>query len=195
MLRAVRAAVGDDVAVIAKLNMVDGYRRGLSLDDSVAAARLLESDGPVDAIELTGGSSLRNPMFLFRGEAPVHELAAAFPRPMRTAIRLTGKRFLRSYPFSEAYFLPYARQFREALDLPLILLGGITRLETVQAALDGGFAFVAMARSLLRDADLVRRWAGGDKTPSPCDHRNKCMSTIYGGTHCVLVDPEHRPGH
>ena len=195
VLRAVRAAVGQDMAVIAKLNMVDGYRGGLQLDDSIEAARFLESDAVVDAIELTGGSSLRNPMYLFRGEAPVHELAGAFPQPMRTAIRLTGRRFLRSYPFSEAYFLPFARQFRDALDVPLILLGGINRLETVQAALDEGFAFVAMARALLREPDLVRRWARGDTADSPCDHRNKCIPTIYGGTHCVLVAPEDRPGH
>ena len=195
VLQAVRAAVGDGVAVIAKLNMVDGYRRGLALDDSIATARLIESDGLLDAIELTGGSSLRNPMYLFRGEAPIHELAAAFPQPMRTGIRLTGKRFLRSYDFEEAYFLPAARQFREALNLPLILLGGVNRLETVQTAVDEGFAFVAMARALLREPDLVRRWAGGDVAGSPCDHRNKCMPTIYGGTHCVLVDPQDRPGH
>ena len=195
VLQAVRAAVGQDMVVIAKLNMTDGYRGGLALEDSISAARLIESDGVLDAIELTGGSSLRNPMYLFRGEAPVHELAAAFPQPMRTAIKLTGRRFLRSYPFEEAYFLPYARQFRAALDLPLILLGGINRLETVQAALDEGFAFVAMARALLREPDLVRRWADGDVAESRCDHRNKCMATIYGGTHCVLVDPELRPGH
>lgn len=195
VLQAVRSAVGQDMAVIAKLNMADGYPGGLWLDESIAAAALVESDGVVDAIELTGGSSLRNPMYLFRGEAPIHELAAAFPQPMRTAIKLTGKRFMRSYPFAEAYFLPYARQFREALDVPLILLGGINRLDTVRAALDEGFELVAMARALLREPDLVQRWHSGDVGESLCDHRNKCMPTIYVGTHCVLVAPQDRPGH
>jgi 2,4-dienoyl-CoA reductase-like NADH-dependent reductase (Old Yellow Enzyme family) len=195
VLAAVRDTVGNDVAVTAKLNMADGYPGGLWLDDSISAARLIESDGTLDAIELTGGSSLRNPMYLFRGEAPIHELAAAFPQPMRAGIKLAGKRFMPSYPFEEAYFLPYARQFREALDLPLILLGGINRLETVRAALDEGFDFVAMARALLREPDLVARWEKGDTLESLCIHCNKCMPTIYGGTHCVLVAPEDRPGH
>jgi 2,4-dienoyl-CoA reductase-like NADH-dependent reductase (Old Yellow Enzyme family) len=195
VLAAVRAAVGEDIAVTAKLNMADGYPGGLWLDDSIEAARLISSDGVLDAIELTGGSSLRNPMYLFRGEAPIHELAAAFPQPMRAAIKLAGKRFMPSYPFEEAYFLPYARQFREALDLPLILLGGINRLETVRGALDEGFDFVAMARALLREPDLVARWEKGDTLESLCIHCNKCMPTIYGGTHCVLVAPEDRPGH
>ena len=41
--------------------------------------------------------------------------------------------------------------------MPLILLGGIDRLATVERALDEGFAFVQMARALLREPDLVHR--------------------------------------
>ena len=41
--------------------------------------------------------------------------------------------------------------------MPLILLGGINRLDTMSEALDEGFAFVQMARALLREPDLVHR--------------------------------------
>ncbi len=194
VLRAVREAVGPSTAVLAKLNMDDGYAGGLWLDESLEAARLLESDDVLDALELTGGSSFRNPMYSFRGEVPLQELAAAFPQPVRTGFRLMGGRFLRAYPFEEAYFLPYARQFREALRTPIVLLGGINRLETVLGALDEGFAFVAMGRALLREPDLLRRWQEGDPGESLCVHCNKCVPTIYRGTHCVLVPPERRPG-
>jgi 2,4-dienoyl-CoA reductase-like NADH-dependent reductase (Old Yellow Enzyme family) len=193
--RAVREAVGPDMAVIAKLNMADGYPGGIWLEESIEAARLIESDGVLDALELTGGSSLKNPMYLFRGEAPIEEMAQAFPQPLRTGFKLMGKRFLPSYPFEEAYFLAYARQFRAALEMPLILLGGINRLDTVHTALADGFEFVAMGRALLREPDLLRRWQGGDVAESLCVHCNKCMPTIYSGTHCVLVAPEDRPGH
>ena len=175
--------------------MADGYRGGIWLDESIEAALLLESDGVLDALELTGGSSLKNPMYLFRGDAPVDEMAKAFPQPLRTAFRLMGKRFLPSYPFEEAYFLSYARQFREALRMPLVLLGGINRLDTVRTALAEGFEFVAMGRALLREPDLVRRWQDGDVTEGLCVHCNKCIPTIYRGTHCVLVPPDQRPGH
>jgi 4,4'-dithiodibutanoate disulfide reductase len=122
-------------------------------------------------------------------------MAASFRQPVRTGFKLMGKRFLRTYPFEEAYFLPYARQFREALTTPLVLLGGINRLETVRSALDEGFAFVAMGRALLREPDLPRRWRAGQTGEGLCVHCNKCMPTIYRGTHCVLVAPEDRPGH
>jgi 2,4-dienoyl-CoA reductase-like NADH-dependent reductase (Old Yellow Enzyme family) len=92
------------------------------------------------------------------------------------------------YPFEEAYFLAEARRFRAALRLPLILLGGINRLETVEQALAEGFEFVALGRALLREPGLVARWRGGDRRESLCTHCNQCVPTIYTGTRCVLVD-------
>jgi 2,4-dienoyl-CoA reductase-like NADH-dependent reductase (Old Yellow Enzyme family) len=187
VVAAVREAVGRRVAVTAKLNMADGVPGGLWLDESVEVGRMLEHDGHLDALELTGGSSLSNPMYLFRGEAPLKEFAATLPPAARLGFRFVGRRFLPEYPFEEAFFLPYARQFRDALAMPLILLGGISRLDTVERALDEGFAFVAMARALLREPDLVSRMEAGTATDSLCIHCNKCMPTIYRGTRCVLV--------
>jgi 2,4-dienoyl-CoA reductase-like NADH-dependent reductase (Old Yellow Enzyme family) len=191
----VKEATGDRIAVLAKLNMADGVPGGLWIDESIEVARMLEADGALDAIVLTGGSSFENPMYLFRGDAPIAEMAQTFPPKLRLGFKLLAKRFFVTYPFEEAYFLPYARQFRAALDMPLVLLGGINRLDTVRAALQEGFDFVQMGRALLREPDLVGRWKEGDDRESLCIHCNKCMPTIYRGTHCVLVGPENRPGH
>ncbi len=188
--RAVRDAVGGHLAVIIKLNMDDGVPGGFWLDESIQVARWLEADGSADALELTAGSSLLNPMYLFTGDAPVREFAAQFRQPVRLGIRLGGGRFLHSYPYQEAYLLDRARQFRAAVRLPLILLGGITRKETMDRAMAEGFAFVAMARALLREPDLLRRMRADPGTRSLCIHCNKCMPTIYRGTHCVLTTAE-----
>jgi 2,4-dienoyl-CoA reductase-like NADH-dependent reductase (Old Yellow Enzyme family) len=185
--RAVRDAVGDQVAITAKLNMDDGVRGGFQLAESLQVAAWLERDGSVDALELTAGSSLLNPMYLFTGDAPVREFAAVFPPPLRWGLRLSGRAFLRSYPFREAYLLDRAREFLRELGLPLILLGGITQRATIDAAVAEGFAFVAMARALLREPDLPRRLALSEM-PSLCTHCNRCMPTIYSGTRCVLLD-------
>ena len=192
--RTVREAVGDRAAVTAKLNVADGVSGGLWVDESLEVARLLERDGALAALELTGGSSFQNPMYTFRGEAPIREMARAFPPPLRLGFRLTARRFLKSYPFEEAFLLPYARQLRAALAMPLILLGGISRLETVSRALAEGFDFVALGRALLREPGLIQRWRTGDARESLCVRCNKCIPTIYGGTHCVLVPPHERPG-
>jgi 2,4-dienoyl-CoA reductase-like NADH-dependent reductase (Old Yellow Enzyme family) len=185
---AVRTAVDGRLAVTAKLNMDDGARGGLWLDESVPIARLLESDGHLDALELTCGSSLQNPMYLFRGDVPLDEMSVAVPKAFRPGFRIGGGVFLKKYPFEEGYLLPMARQFREALDMPLILLGGINRLDTIEAALAEGFELVAMARALLRQPDLLARFEKGEVHEGLCVHCNKCMPSIYSGTRCVLRD-------
>ncbi|MHB8439906.1 MAG: oxidoreductase [Acidimicrobiales bacterium] len=194
---AVRQAVGTDMAVTAKFNMADGVRGGLWLDDSLATAQLLEADGTLDALVLTGGSSLANPMYLFRGEAPVDDMAATMPSFMRPVFRLMAPRMMPSYPFEEAFFLPFARQFRAELRMPLVLLGGINRLDTMGRALDEGFSFVAMARALLRDPGMVAKLRAGEANEGLCIHCNRCMPTIYRGTRCVVRDfasPAGLPG-
>ncbi|KQY04615.1 NADH:flavin oxidoreductase [Mycobacterium sp. Root135] len=190
LVRAVRQAVGDRIAVTAKLNMSDGVRGGISLDESLQTATWLQEDGGLDALELTAGSSLLNPLYLFRGDAPIKEFANAFKPPLRWGIRMSGKKFLREYPYREAYLMDQAKQFRAELHMPLILLGGITNRETMDLAMAEGFDFVAMGRAVLAEPDLVNRIkADGDahSVRSLCTHCNKCMATIYSQTHCVVT--------
>ena len=55
-----------------------------------------------------------------------------------------------------------------------------------------GFEYVAMARALLREPDLLHRMQQGSADRGACIHCNKCMPTIYTGTRCVLVTPEEQ---
>ena len=190
ILRAVRDATGGRIAVTAKLNMTDGIRHGLQAADSLEIARLLQDEGVLSALELTAGGSRANQMYMFRGEPPRAEMAAALPGMAGVGFRLAGRALLRDYPYEEAYLLPLARQFREALTLPLILLGGISSLAAIQQAMAEGFDFVAMGRALLREPDLVTRLAAGEATVGTCTHCNKCIASIFTGTRCVLDHPE-----
>ncbi|GAA2543146.1 NADH:flavin oxidoreductase [Mycolicibacterium diernhoferi] len=193
-VRAVRDAVdsyGDKkIAVIAKLTMTDGIRGGIPVHEALQTAKWLEEDGGLDALELTAGSSLVNPMYLFHGEVPLKEFAGAFKPPISWGMRMTGRKFLRYYPYREAYLLDLARKFRAELKMPLILLGGITNRETMDKAMAEGFEFVAMGRALLAEPDLINRIKADGQAhtvKSICDHCNKCMPTIYSHTHCVLT--------
>jgi 2,4-dienoyl-CoA reductase-like NADH-dependent reductase (Old Yellow Enzyme family) len=127
-------------------------------------------------------------MYLFRGDVPLRELADAMPPLQRWGIRAVGKRFFRHYPFEEAYMLPMARRFRARLEMPLILLGGITRRETLDRAMEEGFEYVAMARALLREPDLLSRMREGTADAGLCIHCNRCMPTIYTRTRCPVVE-------
>ena len=198
IVMAVRRAVdkeGTPIAVTAKLNMTDGVRGGISVEESLKTATWLEGDGGLDAIKLTAGSSLVNAMYLFRGDAPIKGFAKGFHRPMRWGVRLAGKKVLREYPYREAYLLRDAKLFRAELKMPLVLLGGITNRETMDLAMAEGFDFVAMGRALLAEPDLINRIkADGDQHSvlSKCTHCNECMATIYTHTHCVVTGSPDR---
>jgi 2,4-dienoyl-CoA reductase-like NADH-dependent reductase (Old Yellow Enzyme family) len=190
ILRAVRDAVGQSMAVTAKMNMTDGVRGGLQIEESLQFAKLFESEGVLDAIELTGGGSQANQMYMFRGDAPRKEMEAILPTPQRIGFKLFGRVLFKEYPFEEAYFLPMARRFRESLSVPLILLGGINTVQSIHQAMADGFELVAMGRALLRDPDLVNKMRDGTATEGNCIHCNKCMVSIYTGTRCVIDHPK-----
>lgn len=188
VLEAVRTAVGDRAAVTAKLNMLDGYRRGLKVDDALVAAGLIDADGAVDAIQLTAGSTSRTPMFLLRGGVPIGDLIDQQPSAVqRLGMRVVGRRLMVEYPFAEAFLHEHARGFLH-LGTPLMLLGGVTRRSTAEAALAEGFSFVAMARALLHDPDLPHRWQRASDETSGCDHRNRCIVEMErSGTWCPVA--------
>lgn len=188
----VREAVGNRVAVLAKLSMDDGIRGSIWLAESLRTAQLLDHDGNLDAIELTQGSSVLKPMYLFRGDVPVDEFAAVMPEPVRSGVRAVGKKILGQYPYHDLYMLESARQFVPTVEnTRLVLLGGITNRDHMVTGLREGFDLFAMGRALLREPDLIRRIMDDPSAKSRCNHNNKCMVTVFGRTHCVL-EPDQR---
>lgn len=193
ILDAVREAAGDRLAVITKLNMDDGVPGGFWIDEACQVAQWIEEAGTVDALEMTAGSSLLNPMYMFKGDSPIAEFAAMMKEPLRTGIKLVGKHVLREYPYYDGYLLEDALQIRSAVNLPMILLGGVTDRRTMDRAMAEGFQYVAMGRALLREPDLINRIEADASTRSLCNHNNKCMTTIFTGTRCVLVPQSADP--
>ena len=194
VLEAVREAVGTDVALWPKLNMLDGFKRGMTLDEGITVAKWLESDGHVDALQLTGGHTLRTPMFLMRGDVPLAGMIRyERDRLRRLGLRLLGPWLIREVKFEEAFFLPEARKFRAAVSLPLMLLGGVNQLATMNAAIDDeGFDLVAVGRALIRHPDLVDLMRADDSFVSLCNHCNECVAEMErdSGTRCVLRSDE-----
>lgn len=193
VVAAVREAAPAHMAVTAKISLDDGVPGGFGAPESVEFAKMLEADGHLDAIEMTGGSSLGNPIFLFKGDAPREEFAEVLTGISKLGFKLFGKKFMPSYPFEEGYFRPLALQVREAVSMPLIFLGGINKLSTVERAMDDGFDFVALGRAVLREPNLINDMRAGVQTEGNCIHCNKCMVSIYSGSRCVVDHPDPIP--
>lgn len=189
VLERVRAALGADRAVLAKLNLSDGFPGGLDEADAIAAAQMLEAAG-LDALVLSGGFVSRTPLYLMRGGRPLRAMMAVEPNPLqKLALALFGPFFVRRYPFEELFFLPQALKVRAAVKLPLVLLGGVVSRDGVGAALDAGFEGLALGRALLHDPAFVRRLEAGEVERSGCDACNLCIAEMDrpGGVLCAKV--------
>lgn len=193
VLAAVREAVGEDFPILAKLNLSDGFAGGLEIDDCCYAAKRLAEHG-LNALVMSGGFTSRSPMYLFRGESPLQQMIPLEPNPLqRTAMKWFGGRLFSSLPYSEMYFLDQARRVRQATDMPLVYLGGVSERGSLQRAMEEGFDFVALGRALLRDPDLVQHVRSqGEAYVNGCNHCNQCVASMAlpGGIRCVLNQPD-----
>ena len=134
----------------------------------------------VNGIVLSGGFVSKAPMAVMRGLIPIYTMSYYSPLWLRAFIRYCGPFMIRQFPFSECYFLEDAKKFREALQLPLIYVGGLVSREGIERALDSGFELVQMARALVNDPAFVNKLREGDaSTRSGCDHRNYCIARMY----------------
>jgi len=188
-LDAVRKAVGDQVPLIAKINLADGFKGGLETDESVEACKLLARAG-IDAIEMSGGFVSKTPMYLFRGANPIDYVIKGEANPLfRAMLRLVGRRVFRSDPFTELFFLDQARRVRAAVDVPLIYLGGATSAQGIHRAIvTEGFDLVSIGRALLHDPYFTQALRTNPGHVSPCNHCNACVGTIGQpeGTRCLI---------
>lgn len=189
VLAAVKAAVGDRIAILAKINLLDGVKKGASVDDAIVTARALEAGG-ADMLVLSGGRNIEASWQIFGSPMPYDDLAAMQPGLMaRLQFKILKATTPRHLTFRELYFLEAAAQVRAATGVRLGYLGGVQSLSAAQVALDAGFDAVVMARALVHDPALVERWRADPTHRSGCTACNRCVAVMYGpsGTHCPLV--------
>jgi 2,4-dienoyl-CoA reductase-like NADH-dependent reductase (Old Yellow Enzyme family) len=84
-----------------------------------------------------------------------------------------------SVPFREAYFLEDALKFREALDIPLVYVGGLVSRQKIEEVLNHGFEAVQMGRALLNEPDFVNRMRQEENARCNCRHSNYCIARMY----------------
>ena len=182
VIRRVLEAAGDDMGVIVKMNMHDGFRGGMQEAECLEVARELERLG-VHAIVLSAGFVSKAPMEVMRGAMPLKTFAYYMDSRkfwwLQALVRVAGRLLIPTVPYKEAYFLEDARKFRAAVKLPLIYVGGMVSLEKMEAVLSEGFCALQMARALVHDTDFVNKLRSGEVSRSGCGHSNYCIGRMY----------------
>lgn len=179
MLRT-RKAVGDDFAIIAKLNIEDNREGGLRVEESLEAAKLLEKYS-CDAIELSCGV-VEDGFYLARGRMPMRAIEY-----FTSGILNADTRDIYDEP-TRLYNLEGAKKIKKAVNIPIILVGGIRDKVDMEMALSSGMDYVSMSRALIREPDLPKKYMEGNSEKSKCLACNYCVVgaevntlTCYGG--------------
>jgi 2,4-dienoyl-CoA reductase-like NADH-dependent reductase (Old Yellow Enzyme family) len=184
VMREVRKAAGNKTAVLVKTNLEDGFPGGMTLDEGVQVAEMLQNNG-ADALVLSGGFVSKTPFYMMRGATPHRELISY---QSNTLIKLGMIAFsrimLKDYQYREGYFLADAMKVRRAVTLPLVYVGGLVSRKKIEEVLGSGFEFVAIARALVADAGFVNMIKQEPEHVSKClrcGPCNSCVATMYMG--------------
>jgi 2,4-dienoyl-CoA reductase-like NADH-dependent reductase (Old Yellow Enzyme family) len=161
----IRATVGEELAVLVKINSDDFIEEGFRPAEMIQTSRRLETVG-VDAIEISGGTGLSGDKIPSRIGVPKGE-------------------------DEEVYYREAARDLKRVVKIPLILVGGIRSLPVAESLVAEGLTdYVALSRPLIREPDLVRRWRSTDFSGATCISCNRCYRPILrgDGISCEAVD-------
>lgn len=162
--------IGRDFPVLIKINVSDFLEGGIDLNESQKIAERLSNLGIV-AIETSGG------MFETR----------------KYNKNLTASRIKIDSKDKEAYFLPYAREIKKVISIPLILVGGIRSIDVIENILAEDSAdFISLSRPLIREPDLPNKWLKRiDKSNADCISCNACYKSLMnGGVRCIQKEKE-----
>lgn len=190
----VMKAAGSDMGVLVKINMNDGFKSGLQEKDCIIVAKELEKSG-AHALVLSGGFVSKEPMYVMRGEMPIHTMTHYMQQAwLKYSVRMFGGMMVPKHDFKPLYFLDQARMFREALKMPLVYVGGVTTRKDADRIIDNeGFEFLQIGRALLHDTDFVDKMRLEDDHKSGCEHLNYCIARMYSREMACYHHQENLP--
>ncbi|MCQ2285282.1 MAG: NADH:flavin oxidoreductase [Bacteroidales bacterium] len=194
VMKEVMEVAGDDMAVMVKTNMYDGFKGGLGVEECIEVAKELERLG-AHALVLTAGFVSKAPMGVMQGAMPLKTLAHYMSWLkfwwLKLGLAIAGRVMIPTVPYKDAYFLETAKKFRAELSLPLIYVGGLTKRSDIDKVLDEGFVAVQMARALVHDPAFVNKMKDEGLEDCGCCHSNYCIGRMYTlemKCHCEVND-------
>ncbi|NIS60813.1 MAG: NADH:flavin oxidoreductase, partial [Proteobacteria bacterium] len=183
-----REQVGADYPILIKISAYDNMKTGLKLDEGVVMAEMMAQMG-FDGIEVScgigedGGSTVR-------GEIPFDVVLDQWEmykkkNPLfKFIMRRYGSKIMKPLPFIEGYNRESARLIKSKVNVPIFLVGGMTRPEIMEEVIERGDAdYTSLCRALIADANFPNKIRQGSRESSRCVHCNLCL--FYSATQPV----------
>ncbi len=153
-VKAVREKVGRDYPVLVKINGSDYVEPGFTKEECVEVCKMLETAG-CTAVEISGGASVSK------------ESAATRP-----GIKLDG----------QGTYRDEAAAVADAVNIPVISVCGYRDPDFIEQVLnETKITAFSLARPIVREPDLPKRWQEGDRSPGTCLSCNRCFAAEHRG--------------
>ena len=151
VISTVRKVVGQDYPLLIKLGIQDTVEDGLTLEEGCRVAQKLSTSG-IDAIEVSEG------------------LEKVRENHMRKDIKFRE---------GEAYYAAWAKEVKEAVSVPIILVGGMRSFDIMERIVHENYAdCISMCRPFIREPYIVHRWQTKDRKPARCISCNLCVERV-----------------
>ncbi len=194
ILQKARAKAGD-FPIWVKLSATDKRKKGMRIAYAIEVCKLLKEYG-VDAIEVSCGSvqdgmntmrSRRMPMdAVFKYREPVASMPRFLNKFCLACAKLINPLLPQPKPLT-MFNYDSAMAIKDNVDIDLILVGGVAKLDDMQKAVDSGIGAVSMCRPFICEPNLAKKLKEGKVTQSRCVMCNYCGLVIEKEpTKCLL---------
>lgn len=154
--RGIRHVLGPDYPVLAKINCDDFMEKGLTFKECKYICKMLKEAG-LTAVEISGGTALSR-----TNEGTIRKVTAE----------------------TESYFKQYAAEIAEEISIPVICVGGHRDFNKLTEIVNQTkIEYISLCRPLIREPELINRWAAGDRKPAKCISCTKCFGIE---TECIF---------
>ena len=170
-----------DFPVLVKLNACDNRNKGMRINEAVQIAKMLEQSGCA-GIEVSCGV-YEDGLFTIRGHKlpidAVFKYSFAY-KSLPKFIKWIAKSIVPAItskvkPYDN-YNVDYAKEIKDNVSIPVIVVGGIKSVNDICAILKKGKAnFVSMSRPLIAEPNLIRKFKEELQQESKCINCNYCM--------------------
>ncbi|MDA8156184.1 MAG: NADH:flavin oxidoreductase [Actinomycetota bacterium] len=178
-----RKEIGHDFPLLIKINGYDNMKKGLKIGEAVIMAQMIAAMG-FDGIEVSCGIFDDNQSTI-RGDLPVEAILDEWDmykrkNPVyRTFMRYLGRKVVKPAPFSQAYNLEAAMAIKNAVDIPVFVVGGMTDPSSMERIIaDRAADYISMSRALIADPEFPEKIRAGSKALSQCTHCNLCTAYL-----------------
>lgn len=164
IIQGIRKNIDEDFPIFVKINTEDFIPDGMTSEESIFVSKMMEKAG-IDAVEVSGGDG---------SSRIVRENNLT---PSRTKVAISKE--------NESYFKGHGAKLVKAVGIPVILTGGNRSFDIMDRLLNNeGISYFGMARPVICEPDLIKKWETGDFTAPKCASCNQCFTTV--GKRCIL---------